>query len=317
VQEILMKSARQIDASDSDWTTNSGGMRFNHKFGAGLADASAAVALAATWTNLAPQTSLTLAQSGISLSIPDTATSPVIRTFDPGTSLRVEHVVLQTTISHARRGDLRIELVSPSGMVSMLADEREDANAHYNSWSFSSVRHWGESSRGIWKVRISDRRSGVIGSIDALTLNIYGTPAAAPTGAPVVTSATTASTTVGAPFRYQITARNNPTSFAATGLPAGLSLNASTGLISGSTTTAGTGNISLTATNGSGTSSATTLSLTRTALLATSLENAVDAPFAKFTTRGSVVAGGGWTRVITPTQDGTDAAASGTTGNSQ
>ena len=41
-------------------------------------------------------------------------------------------------------------------------------------------------------------------------------------GAPVITSATTASGTVGSAFSYQITATNTPTSYGATGLPAGL-----------------------------------------------------------------------------------------------
>ena len=46
-------------------------------------------------------------------------------------------------------------------------------------------------------------------------------------------------------------ATNTPTSYAATNLPSGLSLNTTTGLISGSSTQSGTFNISLTATNGS------------------------------------------------------------------
>ena len=44
----------------------------------------------------------------------------------------------------------------------------------------------------------------------------------------------------GAAFSYQIAATNSPTSFAATGLPAGLSVNASSGLISGTVSASGT-----------------------------------------------------------------------------
>src|SRR4029077_5909491 len=58
--------------------------------------------------------------------------------------------------------------------------------------------------------------------------------------APVITSAGTASGTVGTAFSYQIVATNSPTSFNATGLPAGLTVNAGTGLISGTPTTAAT-----------------------------------------------------------------------------
>jgi len=87
------------------------------------------------------------------------------------------------------------------------------------------------------------------------------------TAAPVITSATTASGTVGTAFSYQITATNTPTSYGATGLPAGLSLSGTTGLISGTPTTAGTSTVTLSATNASGTGNAT-LTLTITTMAA-------------------------------------------------
>jgi hypothetical protein len=77
--------------------------------------------------------------------------------------------------------------------------------------------------------------------------------------APSITSALTATGTVGAAFTpYQITGSQNPTSFGATGLPAGLSFNGA-GLITGTPTTAGTSSVTITASNSSGTGSATLL----------------------------------------------------------
>jgi hypothetical protein len=72
------------------------------------------------------------------------------------------------------------------------------------------------------------------------------------TAAPVITSPLTACGTVGVAFSYTITATNNPTSFTASPLPAGLSVNTSTGVISGTPTTAGTTNVTITASNGAG-----------------------------------------------------------------
>src|SRR5438094_4639338 len=74
---------------------------------------------------------------------------------------------------------------------------------------------------------------------------------------PVITSSLTATGHVGVAFSYQITATNNPTSYNATGLPPGLSVNTSTGLISGTPTTAGTYSVTISATNAGGTGSAT------------------------------------------------------------
>ena len=87
--------------------------------------------------------------------------------------------------------------------------------------------------------------------------------ASGPAVTPVITSALSASGTVGAAFNYQITATNVPTSYGASGLPAGLSVNSATGAITGSPTTAETANATITASNSAGTGSAIlTLTLT-------------------------------------------------------
>ena len=72
-------------------------------------------------------------------------------------------------------------------------------------------------------------------------------------GLPVITSPATASGASGVRFLYQITATNGPTSFGASGLPPGLSVNAGNGIISGAPAVPGTFNVNLSATNASGT----------------------------------------------------------------
>jgi Putative Ig domain len=74
---------------------------------------------------------------------------------------------------------------------------------------------------------------------------------------PVITSSSSANATVGQAFSYQIAATNSPTSYSATGLPSGLSVNSSTGRISGNPTASGTSMVGLSATNASGTGTAT------------------------------------------------------------
>jgi len=69
---------------------------------------------------------------------------------------------------------------------------------------------------------------------------------------PVIYSAAAIDGVEGAPFTFQIAATNVPTSFAATGLPTGLTVNPSSGVISGTPSVTGTFNANLTASNGGG-----------------------------------------------------------------
>jgi endoglucanase len=73
---------------------------------------------------------------------------------------------------------------------------------------------------------------------------------------PVVNSEGTWVATKGVAFSYQIVASNSPTSYSATGLPAGLTINTTSGVISGIPTTVGVSPVTLWATNGSGTNTA-------------------------------------------------------------
>ncbi|HEY5078758.1 MAG TPA: immunoglobulin domain-containing protein [Opitutaceae bacterium] len=79
---------------------------------------------------------------------------------------------------------------------------------------------------------------------------------------PSLTSPALVSSPESAAFSYTITATNSPTSFAATGLPAGLSLDTSSGVISGTPDAPQVASISLTAANSYGSSLPRNLILT-------------------------------------------------------
>jgi hypothetical protein len=71
--------------------------------------------------------------------------------------------------------------------------------------------------------------------------------------APVITNAAGDSAKLNEVFTCQIAATNEPTSFAASGLPPGLTVSTATGLISGAPTALGTFSVTLHATNSGGT----------------------------------------------------------------
>ncbi len=102
---------------------------------------------------------------------------------------------------------------------------------------------------GTFNITLSASNTRGTGSA-ALTLIILPEP-------PAITSLTTANGTLGSAFSYQIAAAYSPTSYNATGLPSGLSVNILTGLISGMPTQTGIFNVTISATNPTGTSSAT------------------------------------------------------------
>ncbi len=75
--------------------------------------------------------------------------------------------------------------------------------------------------------------------------------------ASVITSKTSITAPIDTAFSYQITASNSPTSFNATGLPAGLSINPATGVISGTVATLGESEVIISASNAIGVAFAT------------------------------------------------------------
>lgn len=85
-----------------------------------------------------------------------------------------------------------------------------------------------------------------------------------PAATPSIVSASTWTIRPGAPRSFQIAANEDPTSYSASGLPAGLSLNITTGVISGTPTAADAGvyEVTITASNASGSGSPATLIIT-------------------------------------------------------
>jgi subtilisin-like proprotein convertase family protein len=175
VAHVLINSARKCSPTNPNWSTNGAGRWQHYDFGFGAIDAAAAVSLAQTWTNRPPERDYLTPALLVDQPIADNSAPGVSSTITIPANMVVERVQLTLTAVHQRLGDLRIELTSPSGSKSLIADTRFDFGPGYQDYTFTTVRHWDENPRGSWTLNISDREAGEIGSFSSWRLNIIGT----------------------------------------------------------------------------------------------------------------------------------------------
>ncbi|MGH9144342.1 MAG: C25 family cysteine peptidase [Vicinamibacterales bacterium] len=190
VQHILVRTSRQVDATDSGWTF--GPFPHNEKYGFGVVDALAAVTVAATWTNVGAELAVREVTHSVGALIPDNdraGVSDSITISNANAGVSVEHVEVEFSATHPHRGDLEVTLTSPAGVVSHLGTVRpDDAGTGFASWRFRSVRHWGESAAGTWTLTVADRAAGNVGTFTGWTLRIYGTSTSSGVGTTVGSS---------------------------------------------------------------------------------------------------------------------------------
>jgi len=169
VQDILALSARKNDPSDAGWQDNGAGLHFNHDFGFGLVDATAAVRLAETWTLQQTYTNLAPTSPNISVENASFGAGEAMFTIDVTEDILIEHVIINLDFTTASAEDIVIMLTSPDGTQSVLMDGIRSSDALNIDFDFSSVAHWGESSVGQWRLSIFD--SAFLGSDPLSTLS--------------------------------------------------------------------------------------------------------------------------------------------------
>ncbi|MGC8830871.1 MAG: S8 family serine peptidase [Verrucomicrobiia bacterium] len=94
--------------------------------------------------------------------------------FNVTNSMLCEHIGVMLRTDHARRGELRITLQSPSGTVSILQRTNYDYSPIPSGWVYYSTHHFFEQSSGIWKLQVSDEVTNSAGNILSATLILSG-----------------------------------------------------------------------------------------------------------------------------------------------
>ncbi|MCC0179875.1 S8 family serine peptidase [Waterburya agarophytonicola K14] len=174
VQHILVRTAVQNDIDNPDWIENGAGYSVNHNYGFGSIDATAAVTLSQEWTTVAPEISLSSPVIDIDVNVPDNARDGITSIIDVEDDLTVESIEVITNADLVRE-DLKVVLTSPDGTESILS--ANDLNAdREGTWTFTSLRHWGESSAGEWSLQVIDSEASTSETTwDSWQLNLYGT----------------------------------------------------------------------------------------------------------------------------------------------
>lgn len=149
MQNILVQTAVPINEQEA-WDQTYIGKRFSHTYGYGKLDAYAVVEAAKATELLKPQAWFNSPLLHVNRKIPQ-GVEGLLSTFEvtlehlkTANLEKVEHVTVTMNVAHTRRGDLSVELRSPTNVVSHLSVERrlDDASSGYENWTFMSVAHW-------------------------------------------------------------------------------------------------------------------------------------------------------------------------------
>lgn len=150
MQYLAMGTAVPVNLDDGDWQTTTIGKRFSHAYGYGKIDTWAIVEAAKTWKNVKPQAwyfspwihvNKDIPEGNVGVAVSFEVTADALKAANLE---RLEHVTVTMNVAHTRRGDISVDLISPSKIVSHLSVTRspDTIAAGYVDWTFMSVAHW-------------------------------------------------------------------------------------------------------------------------------------------------------------------------------
>jgi subtilisin family serine protease len=195
VRHILVHTARKIDdtrgvvetitnanvvadaTAELGWVRNAAGLEFHNWYGFGLVDASAAVAMAETYSSSLSglPDSISTSSPSAPKDIPDKSIVGAVDEIDFERDLTIEFVQIDLNITHTHIGDLGIFLKSPSNTESLLLNFnnffRESDNL---SIVLASQAFYGENAQGVWRLKIIDYLAEDTGRLENWELIIHG-----------------------------------------------------------------------------------------------------------------------------------------------
>ncbi|KAI0705889.1 peptidase S8/S53 domain-containing protein [Cytidiella melzeri] len=175
-QHLCIRTAVHVNPDDPDWEMTAAGRPYSYKYGYGGINGIDFVHAAKDWQSVKPQGWIDLptiqvnngsmnlfhnasggediTDDGVSSTMTVTKETLELHNFE-----KLEHITVKVWITHTRRGDVEVELISPHGVRSVLGARRtrDSATTGYPGWQFSTVKHWDEDPVGDWTIRVSDQ----------------------------------------------------------------------------------------------------------------------------------------------------------------
>lgn len=170
VQHVSARAAVTVNEHDGEYQETALGLKYSHKYGYGKIDAEKLVEEAKKWKNVKPQAWYYSDKVQVDKSV---KSGPLESSEVISSSLnvtkedlelvnleKVEHVTVTVSIDSTVRGQIQVNLISPHGVVSKLAQRRalDMSSKGLQNWTFLSVAHFGEDGVGEWKLEVSSSR---------------------------------------------------------------------------------------------------------------------------------------------------------------
>jgi len=168
VQGILAQTSRRVDddGEDNTATINGAGLWHSEWYGFGIVDAKAAVEASMSWNSYSEELQAIGLSEQENAVLSDTDGNEYVSTMELDSTsdgypdgFIAESTVVLIDLSHYNRGDLEIELVSPSQTLSTLHPGKRPEDTQLSSgqqWKLMTVRNWGENPTGTWQLKIRD-----------------------------------------------------------------------------------------------------------------------------------------------------------------
>ena len=158
LQYICVQTAVPVNPNE-EWDTTYIGKKYSHTYGYGKLDSYAIVEAAKTFKSVKPQAWFNSPWQHVKHAIPQGLTGlsssfeVTKEALQKANLERLEHVTVTMNVAHTRRGDISVELQSPTGVTSHLSTTRrnDDRVAGYVDWTFMSVAHWSVDSLFFFK----------------------------------------------------------------------------------------------------------------------------------------------------------------------